>query len=60
MYYLSHQTPDTDHGIVLDVAATAGDANDKASYPTHVERVMALLPVQKATADSAYDFGLAH
>ena len=59
-YYLSHQTLDTDHGIVLDVAATAGDASDKTPYLAQMERVMALLPVQKATADSAYDFGLAH
>lgn len=50
---------DTDHGIVLDVAATAGDASDKTPYLAQMERVMALLPVQKATADSAYDFGLA-
>lgn len=60
MYYLSHQTLDTDHGIVLDVAVTAGDASDKTPYLEQMERVMDLLPVQKATADSAYDFGLAH
>ena len=60
MYYLSHQTLDTDHGIILDVAVTAGDASDKAPYLAQMERVMQLLPVQKATADSAYDFGLAH
>ena len=60
MYYLSHQTLDTDHGIILDVAVTAGDASDKAPYLEQMERVMQLLPVQNATADSAYDFGLAH
>ena len=60
MYYLSHQTLDTDHGIVLDVAVTAGDASDKTPYLEQMERVMELLPVKKATADSAYDFGLAH
>ena len=60
MYYLSHQTLDTDHGIVLDVAVTAGDASDKTPYLEQMERVISLLPVQKATADSAYDFGLAH
>ena len=60
MYYLSHQTLNTDHGIILDVAVTAGDASDKAPYLAQMERVMRLLPVQKATADSAYDFGLAH
>lgn len=60
MHCLSHQTLDTDHGIALDVAATAGDASDKTPYLAQMERVMGLLPVQKATADSAYDFGLAH
>lgn len=60
MYYLSHQTLDTDHGIILDVAVTAGDASDKAPYLAQMERVMELLPVRSATADSAYDFGLAH
>lgn len=60
MYYLSHQTLDTDHGIVLDVAVTSGDASDKTPFPAQMERVISLLPVQKATADSAYDFGLAH
>ena len=29
-------------------------------YLGQMERVMRLLPVQNATADSAYDFGLAH
>ena len=60
MYYLSHQTLDTDHGIILDVAVTAGDASDKAPYLGQMERVMQLLSVRVATADSAYDFGLAH
>ena len=60
MYYLSYQTLDTDHGIILDVAVTAGDASDKAPYLAQIERVMDLLPVQKNTADTAYDFGLAH
>ena len=60
MHYLSHQTLDTDHGIILDVAVTAGDASDKTPYLDQMERVMELLPVQSAAADSAYDFGLAH
>lgn len=58
MHYLSHQTLDTDHGIVLDVAVTAGDASGKMPYLEQMERVISLLPVQRATADSAYDFGL--
>lgn len=60
MHYLSRQTLYADHGIILDIAVTAGDASDKASYLAQMERVMRLLSVQKATADSAYDFGLAH
>lgn len=39
---------------------SAGDASDKAPYLAQMERVTRLLPIQKATADSAYDFGLAH
>lgn len=60
MHYLSHQTLDTEHGIILDVAVTAGDASDQTPYPEQMERVMGLIPVQVATADSMYDYGLFH
>ena len=60
MYYLSHQTLDTDHGIILDVAVTPGDANDKLPYLDQIERVMDIVPVQAAAADSMYDYGLFH
>ena len=39
MYYLSHQTLDADHGIILDVTVTAGDASDKTPYLGQRERV---------------------
>jgi len=60
MHYLSHQTLDTDHGIVLDVAVTPGDASDQEPYLEQLERVMNIVPVQAATADSIYDYGLFH
>lgn len=60
MHYLSHQTLDTEHGIILDVAVTAGDASDQTPYLEQMERVLDLIPVQGATADSAYDYGLFH
>lgn len=60
MHYLSHQTLDTEHGIILDVAVTAGDASDQTPYLEQMERVMGLIPVQVATADSMYDYGLFH
>lgn len=37
MHYLSHQAFDTDHGIILDAAVTAGDACDKAPYLAQVD-----------------------
>lgn len=32
MHYLSHQTVDTEHGIVLDVAVTPGTSSDAVPY----------------------------
>ena len=60
MHYLSHQTLDTKHGIILDVAVTAGDASDQTPYLEQMERVLDLIPVQGAPADSMYDYGLFH
>ena len=48
MHYLSHQTLDTDHGIILDVAVTPGDASDQEPYLDQLERVMKIVPVQAA------------
>lgn len=58
MHYLSHQTLDTDHGIILDVAVTPGDSSDIEPFLPQMERVRELLPVQAVTADSAYNSGL--
>lgn len=61
MHYLSHQTLDTDHGIILDVAVTSGDVSDAAPYLGQIERVdREVIPIQCATADAIYDFPLAH
>ena len=60
-HYLSHQTVDTDHGIILDVRTTPGDAYDSVPYLDQIEHVHRdVLTIQKAAADVAYDFPLAH
>ena len=58
MHYLSHQTLDTDYGIILDVAVTAGDSSDLAPFLLQMERVRSRTPVQAAAADSGYDSAL--
>lgn len=60
-YYLSHQTVDADHGIILGVTVTPGDVHDSVPYLEHLEQIHKnVIPLQAATADSAYDFPLAH
>ena len=60
-YYLSHQTLDTDHGIILGVTVTPGDVHDSVPYLKHLEQIhQNVIPLQAVTADSAYDFPLAH
>lgn len=36
MHYLSHQSLDAAHGIVVDVAVTPGNANDSEPYPKRI------------------------
>lgn len=60
-HYLSHQTVDTDHGIIIGVTVTPGDVHDSVPYLNHLEEIHRnILPIQAATADAAYDFPLAH
>lgn len=60
-YYLSHQTVDCDHGVILGVTVTPGDVHDSVPYLEHLEQIhREILPIQAATADAAYDFPLAH
>ena len=58
MHYLSHQTLDTDCGVILDVAVTAGDSSDLAPYLPQMERVRSITAIQAAAADSSYDSAL--
>lgn len=60
-YYLSHQTIDTDCGIITGVTVTPGDAYDSVPYLEQLEHIhWNVIPFQAAEADSAYDFPLAH
>ena len=60
-YYLSHQSVDCDHGVILGVTVTPGDVHDSVPYLDHLEQIHRdVLPIRAATADAAYDFPLAH
>ena len=60
-HYLSHQTVDTDNGIVIGLNVTPGDVYDSVPYLEQIEHIHKnVIPIQAATADSAYDFPLAH
>ena len=60
-YYLSHQTIDTDFGIITGVTVTSGDVYDSVPYLEQLEHIHRnVIPVQAAAVDSAYDFPLAH
>ena len=56
MHYLSHQSVDAAHGIVVDVAVTSGNTNDSEPYLERIEymREHLGLPIQTAGADAAY------
>ena len=56
MHYLSHQSVDAAHGIVVDVAVTPGNRNDSEPYLERIEymREHLGLNIQTAGADSAY------
>lgn len=62
MHYLSHQSVDAAHGIIVDVYATPGNVTDTTPY---VERIDAIrrslgLTIESAGADSGYDVSLVH
>lgn len=60
-HYLSHQTVDCDHGVILGVTVTPGNVHDSVPYLGHLEHIHRnVLPIRTATADAAYDFPLAH
>lgn len=62
MHYLSHQSLDTQSGIIVDVHTTPGNATDAASYVQRIKAVRKRLGISnfKTGADSGYDIGLVH
>lgn len=60
-YYLTHQTQDSDYGIITGLTVTPGDVHDCVPYLDQLEYIhQHVVPIQAAAADSAYDFPLAH
>ena len=60
-HYLSHQTVDCDHGIILDVTVTSGEVNDAVPYLRQIEHIhQEIIPIRAAVADAAYDLPLFH
>lgn len=55
-HYLSHQSIDPSHGIIVDTVVTSGSANDSTPYLERIEymRCHLGLPIQITGADSAY------
>lgn len=60
MHYLSHQSVDAAHGIVVDVAVTPGNANDSGPYLSRIEymREHLGLSIEMAGADGSYGTSL--
>lgn len=53
-YYLSHQTTDTDRGIITGVTVTPGDVYDSVPYLERLEHIHRnVIPVQAEPADSS-------
>lgn len=60
-HYLSHQTLDSDKGIIIGLTVTSGDVHDSVPYLDQIEHIHSnVIPLQAVAADSAYDMGLAH
>ena len=60
MHYLSHETVDSKNGIIIDVAATAGNVPDSRPYIKRIDYIEKNLglKIQEACADSGYDTNL--
>lgn len=60
MHYLSHQSLDAAHGIVVDVAVTPENSNDSEPYLGRIESIWGNLglDIQAVGADSAYGTSL--
>ena len=64
-HYLSHQTLDSENGIIIDIAVTAANISDNVPYLEQIERSIETLEemeihVQAVAADSAYDTAMIH
>jgi len=64
-HYLSHQTVDSENGIIIDVEATAGNTHDSMPYLEQIERAKTTLAehdieIEAVCADSAYDNAIIH
>ena len=61
-HYLSHQSLDAKHGIIVDVAVTPGNATDATPYLDRMSymRKHIGLEIETVGVDSAYDIGLVH
>jgi len=64
-HFLSHQTLDSENGIIVDVEVTSGNAQDCTPYIDQIDRTVETLEeynieVEAVAADSAYDTGLIH
>lgn len=59
-HYLSHQSIDSAHGIIVDVAVTSGNTNDSSPYLERLEYMRSRmgLHIKAAGADSAYGTSL--
>ena len=62
MHYLSHETVDSKNGIIINVAATAGNVHDSQPYIKRLDYIEETigLKIQTACADSGYDTNLIH
>lgn len=60
MHYLSHETVDSKNGIIIDVAATAGNVHDSQPYIERLDYIEETigLKIQAACSDSGYDTNL--
>jgi len=64
-HYLSHQTLDAEHGIIVDVHITPGNTHDSIPYLEQIDRATDILEnmgirVEAVCGDSAYDTATIH
>ena len=60
-HYLSHETVDCEHGVILETTVTSGEVHDAVPYLRQLEHIHHhVIPIQPAAADAAYDLPLFH